>query len=102
MVTSALSTIWRPAADSSAVSPGMRPSPASKARTAKIEHRLFSFITRYWRGRPLTSFLVIGQLIANTTTEKGLEVQAELDQRHYPTGGKVTDKELSAADPKAS
>jgi hypothetical protein len=49
-----------------------------------------------WRGRPLTSYRVIVQLIANTTTRKGLKVQAELDQRHYPTGVKVTDKELSA------
>jgi len=62
----------------------------------KIEHKMFSFITMNWRGRPLTSYRVIVQLIANTTTKKGLKVQAELDQKHYPTGVKVTNKELSA------
>ena len=70
--------------------------PPGTSKWNKIEHRLFSFITMNWRGRPLTSYRVIVQLIANTTTKKGLKVQAELDQRHYPTGVKVTDKELSA------
>ncbi len=49
-----------------------------------------------WRGRPLTSYRVVVELIANTTTRKGLKVQAGLDQRHYPTGVKVSDKELAA------
>ena len=70
--------------------------PPGTSKWNKIEHRLFSFITMNWRGRPLTSYRVLVQLIANTTTRKGLKVQAELDQRHYPTGVKVTDKELSA------
>jgi hypothetical protein len=62
----------------------------------KIEHRMFSFITMNWRGRPLTSYRVIVQLIANTTTKKGLKVNAELDQGHYPKGVKITPKELAA------
>jgi hypothetical protein len=70
--------------------------PPGTSKWNKIEHRLFSFITMNWRGRPLTSYRVIVQLIANTTTKKGLKVQAELDQRHYPTGVKITNKELSA------
>jgi hypothetical protein len=70
--------------------------PPGTSKWNKIEHRLFSFITMNWRGRPLTSYRVIVQLIANTTTKKGLKVNAELDQGHYPTGIKITDKELSA------
>ena len=70
--------------------------PPGTSKWNKIEHRMFSFITMNWRGRPLTSYRVIVQLIANTTTKKGLKVNAELDQGHYPTGVKVTNKELSA------
>jgi hypothetical protein len=70
--------------------------PPGTSKWTKIEHRLFGFITMNWRGRPLTSHRVIVQLIANTTTKKGLKVQAELDQRHHPTGVKITNSELSA------
>jgi len=49
-----------------------------------------------WRGRPLTSYRVMVELIANTTTRKGLKVNAELDHGLYPTGVKITDKELAA------
>jgi hypothetical protein len=70
--------------------------PPGTSKWNKIEHRLFSFITMNWRGRPLTSYRVIVQLIANTTTKKGLKVNAELDQGHYPTGVKITNKELAA------
>jgi hypothetical protein len=70
--------------------------PPGTSKWNKIEHRLFSFITMNWRGRPLTSYRVIVQLIANTTTKKGLKVQADLDQGHYPTGVKITNKELAA------
>ena len=48
-----------------------------------------------WRVRLLTSYRVIVQLIANTTTTKGLKVQAELDQGHYPVGVKITKQELA-------
>jgi hypothetical protein len=54
------------------------------------------FITMNWRGRPLTSYRVMVQLIANTTTKKGLKVKADLDQGYYPTGVKISNKELAA------
>lgn len=59
-----------------------------------IEHRLFSFISKNWRGKPLESLEVIVNLIANTTTQKGLKVKARADKRQYEKGLKVTDKEL--------
>ena len=62
----------------------------------KIEHRLFSFITINWRGKPLRSYRTIVQLIAATTTKAGLKVRAELDQRKYPKGVKVSDAQLAA------
>jgi len=70
--------------------------PPGTSKWNKIEHRLFSFITMNWRGRPLTSYRVMVQLIANTTTTKGLKVNAELDEGYYPTGIKISDKELAA------
>jgi len=60
----------------------------------KIAHRMFSHISMHWRGQPLTSHEVIVNVIANTTTEKGLKMQAELDTGCSPTGIKVTDQEL--------
>src|SRR5216683_684121 len=62
----------------------------------KIEHRLFSFITINWRGKPLRSYRTIVQLIAATTTETGLKVRAELDENKYPKGIKVPDAQLAA------
>ncbi len=47
---------------------------------------MFSFITKNWRGRPLTSYRVIVELVAATTTETGLRILAEWDQSYYPTG----------------
>ena len=70
--------------------------PPGTSKWNKIEHRMFSFITMNWRGRPLTSYRVIVQLIANTTTKKGLKVNAERDQGSYPTGVKISNKELAA------
>ena len=61
-----------------------------------IEHRLFSYISQSWRGRPLLSHEVIVNLIANTKTKQGLKVRAKLDTNQYPSGVKVTDEELSA------
>jgi hypothetical protein len=60
----------------------------------KIEHRLFSYISMNWRGKPLVTHEAIVNLIAATTTRKGLRVRAELDPGHYPKGIKVTDEEL--------
>lgn len=69
--------------------------PPGMSKWNKIEHRLFSFITKNWRGKPLTSFQVIVNLIANTRTEKGLTVRCELDEKTYEKGISVTDEELS-------
>jgi len=69
--------------------------PPGTSKWNKIEHRMFCHITRNWHGRPLTSRAVIVSLIGNTRTDTGLEIQAALDEREYPTGIKVTDKELS-------
>jgi hypothetical protein len=68
--------------------------PPGTSKWNKIEHRLFSQITINWRGRPLTSHEVIVEVIANTRTQTGLIVRAELDTNAYPIGVKVTDKQL--------
>jgi hypothetical protein len=68
--------------------------PPGTSKWNKIEHRLFGQITINWRGRPLTSHEVIVQVIANTRTQTGLYVRAELDTNTYPTGVKVTDQQL--------
>jgi len=68
--------------------------PPGTSKWNKIEHRLFSHISMNWRGKPLVSHEAIVNLIAATTTRKGLKVRAELDSGQYPTGIKVTDKEL--------
>jgi len=70
--------------------------PPGTSKWNKIEHRLFSFITINWRGKPLRSYRTIVQLIAATTTKAGLKVRAELDQRKYPKGVKVSDAQLAA------
>jgi len=69
--------------------------PPGTSKWNKIEHRLFSFISKNWRGKPLESVEVIVNLIANTTTNKGLEVKASADKREYKKGLKVTDKEMN-------
>jgi hypothetical protein len=68
--------------------------PPGTSKWNKIEHRLFSFITENWRGKPLISLETIVDLIANTTTEKGLEVKAMKDTNIYQKGIKVSDEEL--------
>jgi hypothetical protein len=69
--------------------------PPGTSKWNKIEHRLFSYITANWRGRPLTSLVTIVNLIAGTTTETGLHVRAEIDKGKYPQGRKITDKEMA-------
>jgi transposase len=69
--------------------------PPGTSKWNKIEHRMFSFISQNWRGKPLISHEVIVNLIAATTTKKGLKVKCALDTNHYPSGVKVTDKEMS-------
>jgi hypothetical protein len=70
--------------------------PPGTSKWNKIEHRLFSFITQNWRGRPLVSYQAIVQLIAATTTETGLKVKCEIDPNIYPAGVKVSDAEMDA------
>jgi Rhodopirellula transposase DDE domain len=72
--------------------------PPGTSKWNKIEHRLFSYITMNWRGRPLISYQVVVNLIVATTTETGLRVQAELDTEVYPTKVKVTDEQLATVD----
>ncbi|MHB1731273.1 MAG: ISAzo13 family transposase [Leptospirillum sp.] len=69
--------------------------PPGTSKWNKIEHRLFSYISLNWRGQPLVSHEVIVNLIAATTTRKGLKVQAEIDPSLYPKGIKVTDTEFA-------
>jgi hypothetical protein len=68
--------------------------PPGTSKWNKIEHRLFSFITKNWRGKPLISLETVVNLIANTTTEKGLEVKAMKDTNIYQKGIKVSDEEM--------
>ena len=69
--------------------------PPGTSKWNKIEHRLFSFISRNWRGRPLVSLAVIVSLIAATRTSSGLKVRCELDQGRYPEGQKITDDQMA-------
>jgi len=69
--------------------------PPGTSKWNKIEHRLFSFISQNWRGKPLTSLEVIVSLIAATSTRKGLKVRSEPDTGSYPAGVKVTEAEMS-------
>lgn len=70
--------------------------PPGTSKWNKIEHRLFSHISMNWRGQPLISHEVIVNLIAATTTQKGLKVRASIDSKLYPKGIKVTDAEFTA------
>ena len=68
--------------------------PPGTSKWNKIEHRLFSFISSNWRGEPLRDYETIVNLIAATTTAKGLTVTCRLDRRKYPTGRAVSDEEM--------
>jgi hypothetical protein len=70
--------------------------PPGTSKWNKVEHRLFSFMSLNWRGKPLESHEVIINLIAATTTTTGLKVYAQLDKRQYPTKLEVTDDQLAA------
>jgi transposase len=69
--------------------------PPGTSKWNRIEHRLFSYISQNWRGKPLRSFETIVSLIAATTTSAGLKVHAELNTESYRTGLKVSDQELA-------
>ena len=69
--------------------------PPGTCKWNKVEHRLFSFISQNWRGRPLVSHEVVVNLIAATTTETGLKVACELDRNSYPPGIKVSKEDMA-------
>jgi hypothetical protein len=64
--------------------------PPGTSKSNKVEHRLFSFISINWRGRPLRTYETVINLIGNTTNQGGLVVRARLDRRRYPTGKKIS------------
>ena len=70
--------------------------PPGTSKWNKIEHRLFSFISMNWRGKPLLSYQVIVNLIASTTTKTGLKVKVRLDKRNYKKGIEISDDEMDA------
>jgi Rhodopirellula transposase DDE domain len=90
--------LWKVALQQLANDLGMRMTvchfPPGTSKWNKIEHRMCSYISMNWRGRPLISHEVIVNLIANTTTQQGLTIKAALDTGRYPTGIRVTDHEL--------
>jgi hypothetical protein len=90
--------LWKVAlqklADRTGLSLSVSHLPPGTSKWNKIEHRLFCHITQNWRGKPLVSHEVIVNLIANTTTAKGLKVKAELDTSSYPCGTKVSKAEV--------
>jgi hypothetical protein len=67
--------------------------PPGTSKWNKIEHRLFSFISKNWQGIPLVSAAVIVELISATATDKGLTVKCVLDERVYEKGCKVSDED---------
>ena len=70
--------------------------PPGTSKWNKIEHRLFSFVSMNWKGRPLVSYEAVVNLIGKTTTKSGLRVKAVLDTNTYETGRKVADREMKA------
>jgi predicted ArsR family transcriptional regulator len=70
--------------------------PPGTSKWNKIEHRMFSFVSRNWRGRPLESLEIVVNLIAGTTTTTGLKIYARLDPGLYERGVQVTDDQLAA------
>ncbi len=68
--------------------------PPGTSKWNKVEHRLFSFISSNWRGEPLQDYETIVNLIARTTTAKGLKVICRLDRRKYATGRRISDEQM--------
>jgi hypothetical protein len=69
--------------------------PPGTSKWNKIEHRMFSFISKNWRGKPLINRATVVNLIGNTRTTKGLKISAQLDEAIYQKGIKISDRELS-------
>jgi hypothetical protein len=70
--------------------------PPGTSKWNKIEHRMFSFITQNWRGKPLVSYQTIINLISSTKTNEGLRILCRVDEREYQKGRRISDKELAA------
>ena len=70
--------------------------PPGTSKWNKIEHRMFSFISKNWRGKPLLDRATVVNLIGNTTTDKELVIEAQLDENIYEKGIKISDEELSS------
>ena len=68
--------------------------PPGTSKWNRIEHRLFSYIAKNWRGQPLVSLATVVNLIGRTTTQKGLRVRAEIDKGAYPKGVVVKDEQM--------
>jgi len=83
-------------ADQSALAIAVCHFPPGTSKWNKIEHRLFSFISSNWRGQPLRDYETIVNLIAATTTAKGLKVTCRLDRRKYPLGRDVSDAQMQS------
>ena len=69
--------------------------PPGTSKWNKIEHRMFCFISKNWRGRPLISVETVIELISNTTTSKGLKIVCVKDENTYELGTKITDEEFA-------
>lgn len=82
-------------ADDTGLTIFVRHFPPGTSKWNRIEHRLFSFISENWRGKPLESYEVIVNLIGSTTTETGLRVKCDLDSNEYIKSIKVDDEEFS-------
>ena len=68
--------------------------PPGTSKWNKIEHKMFSFVSMNWRGKPLTSYELIINLIEGTTTKKGLKIKAKIDRKIYQLGKKILEKEF--------
>ncbi len=69
--------------------------PPGTSKWHKIEHKMFSYISENWRGRPLITKEMVVKLIAGTRTKKGLEIRSILDENIYENGIKITDDEMA-------
>ena len=69
--------------------------PPGTSKWNKIEHKMFSFISMNWRGKPLITYEVIINLIEGTKTKKGLKIKAKIDKKTYELGKKILDKEFN-------
>ena len=68
--------------------------PPGTSKWNKIEHKMFSFISMNWKGKPLTDYEIIINLIEGTTTKKGLKIKAKMDKKMYEIGKKISEKEI--------